>query len=111
VANELQVARAVADTALSTEGVHSLGTGTFAEVATYGPGEKVLGVIATEESVEVHVVALYPLKSPVPDLVRELREKLISEVGSRRIDVVVEDIALAGDIGGTKGEVAEGESL
>lgn len=95
MANELQVARAVADTALSTDGVHSLGTGTFAEVATYGPGEKVLGVIVTEEEVEVHIVALYPLRSPVPELANKVRERLIPEAESRRIDVVVEDIALA----------------
>lgn len=105
MANELQVARAVADTALSTEGVHSLGTGSFAEIATYGPGEKVLGVIATGEYVEVHIIALYPLKSSIPDLVHDLRQKLTPKAESRRVDVVVEDIAQAGE------EVAEGEGL
>lgn len=99
MANELQVARAVADTALSTEGIHSLGTGAFAEVATYGPGEKVLGVRVTEEEVEVHIVALYPLRAPVPELATKLRERLVPEVESRRIDVVVEDIAPAEEEG------------
>jgi len=94
VADELQVARAVADTALSTEGVHSLGTGAFAEVATYGPGEKVLGVVVTEDKVEVHIVALYPPRSSVPELADDLRSKLIPEAGDRSIEVVVEDIEL-----------------
>ena len=103
--DELQVARAVADTALSAEGVHSLGTGAFSEIATYGPGEKVLGVIAAEEYVEVHIIALYPPESSIPDLVEGLRQKLAPESGGRRVDVVVEDIAQAGE------EVAEGEGV
>lgn len=105
MANELQVARAVADTALSTEGVHSLGTGSFAEIATYGPGEKVLGVIVTEDYVEVHIIALYPPESSIPDLVHDIRQKLMPKAESRRVDVVVEDVAQAGE------EVAEGEGL
>ena len=97
MANELQVARAVADTALSTEGIHSLGTGTFAEVATYEGADKVLGVLVTEEEVEVHVVALYPLQSPIPELAERVRRKVAPEVESRRIDVVVEDIEVPDD--------------
>lgn len=97
MANELQVARAVADTALSTEGIHSLGTGTFAEVATYEGADKVLGVLVTEEEVEVHVVALYPLQSPIPELAERVRRKAAPEVESRRIDVVVEDIEVPDD--------------
>lgn len=93
----VQVARVVADTALATEGVHSLGTGSFAEVATYGAGEKVLGVIATEDRVEVHIVALYPLRDSVPKLADKIRERILPEVGSRRVDVVVEDVALANE--------------
>lgn len=97
MANELQVARAVADTALSTEGVHSLGTGTFAEVATYEGAEKVLGVRVTEEEVEVHIVALYPLQSSIPELAERVRQKLSPEVESRRVDVVVEDLEVPED--------------
>ncbi|CAN5132330.1 hypothetical protein BH24ACT16_BH24ACT16_03740 [soil metagenome] len=105
VADELQVARAVADTALSTEGIHSLGTGAFSEVATYGPGEKVLGVIVTEGEVEVHIVALYPLKGSVPELAGAVRDRVAPDAEGRRIDVVVEDIALEGE----SGEEASGD--
>ena len=111
MANELQVARAVADAALSTEGVHSLGTGSFSEIATYGPGDKVLGVITTETYVEVHIVALYPPESSVPDLVHELRERLTPEAGSRRVDVIVEDVALEHESRGDTGEVSGDENL
>lgn len=97
MANELQVARAVADTALSTDGIHSLGTGTFAEVATYEGADKVLGVLVTGEEVEVHIVALYPLQGSIPELADRVREKLAPEVGSRRVDVIVEDIEVPDD--------------
>ena len=97
MANELQVARAVADTALSTEGIYSLGTGTFAEVATYEGADKVLGVMVTEEEVEVHIVALYPLQSSIPELAERVRQKVAPEVESRRVDVVVEDIEVPDD--------------
>ena len=91
------MARAVADTALSTKGVHSLSTGTFAEVATYEGADKVLGVIVTEEEVEVHIVALYPLQSSIPELAERIRRKVAPEVESRRVDVVVEDIEVPDD--------------
>ncbi len=91
------MARAVADTALSTEGIHSLGTGTFAEVATYEGADKVLGVMVTEEEVEVHIVALYPLQSSIPELAERIRRKVAPEVESRRVDVVVEDIEVPDD--------------
>lgn len=93
----LQVARAVADTALATDGVHSLGTGTFAEVATYEGADKVLGVHVTEEEVEVHIIALYPLQSSIPQLADTIRSRVAAEVESRRVDVVVEDLEVADD--------------
>lgn len=93
--DELRVARALADTALSTDGVHSLGTGTFVEAATYGPNEKVLGVVVAGEKVEVHVVALYPLQGSVPELADRIRERVGPEAQRRRVDVVVEDVEVA----------------
>lgn len=105
--DELQVARAVADTALSTDGVHSLATNAFAEIATYGPGEKVLGVVVTEEEVEVHIVALYPIQDPVPELAEKVRERSIPEAGSRRVNVVVEDIQPEDE--GSEGAGGDGE--
>ncbi|MDN5696507.1 MAG: hypothetical protein L0G70_00875 [Rubrobacter sp.] len=91
------MARAVADTALSTEGVHSLGTGAFAEVATYEGADKVLGVVVTEEEVEVHIVALYPLQVSIPELAERVRQQLFPKVESRRVDIVVEDLEVPED--------------
>jgi hypothetical protein len=82
-----------------------LGTGTLAEIATYGPGEKVLGVIVTGEEIEVHIVASYPLKGSVPELADEVREKVAPEAEGRKIEVVVDDLAMPGE------EVADDASV
>lgn len=98
MADELQLARAVVDEALATDGVHSLATGgPFAEIATYGPGETVRGVIVRDEEVEVHIVADYPLSAPIPELAEKIRERVDSIVEGRQTTVVVEDLAEAGE--------------
>ncbi len=91
----LEIARAVSEAALATEGVHALGGGTFAEAATYGlGGEKVSGVVVVgDEVVEIHIVADYPLSRPVPELARDIRERALPRLEGRRADVVVEDVA------------------
>ncbi|TCJ20482.1 hypothetical protein E0L93_01270 [Rubrobacter taiwanensis] len=93
--DDLKLARAVAEAALSTRGVHALGRGRYAEAATYGPGEKVLGVVVGPGSVRVHVVAGYPEGTPLPELVRRLKERVTPAADGREVEVVVEDIYLA----------------
>ncbi|CAN5908366.1 hypothetical protein BH23ACT11_BH23ACT11_09630 [soil metagenome] len=92
MADDLQLARAAQKAALATRGVHKLGTGRFVEAATYGPGEKISGVVVAPERVEVHIVATYPLEKPVPDLAQDVRERVSPEVEGRETDVVVEDV-------------------
>ncbi|MGF1471987.1 MAG: hypothetical protein ACFB50_09635 [Rubrobacteraceae bacterium] len=95
MADVLQLARAASDAALATEGVYRLGTGRFVEAATYGAGEKINGVVVTPEKVQVHIVALYPLDKPIPELAQEVRERVIPEIEGREADVVVEDLEVA----------------
>ena len=95
MADALQLARAASDAALATEGVHSLGSGRFAEAATYGAGEKVSGVVVTPDRVEVHVVASYPLDKPIPELAQEVRERVVPEVEGRETEIVVDDLEVA----------------
>ncbi len=64
------------------------------EAATYGPGEKVSGVVVTPEEVQVHVVAAYPLPKPIPELAQDIRERVSPKVGSRGVTVVVEDLEM-----------------
>lgn len=91
----LGIATAVAAAALSTEGVHSLGSGHYVEAATYGAGGKVVGVIVDSKKVEVHVVALYP---PAPGngslvgLARKVGERVSGHTGVREVSVMVDDV-------------------
>lgn len=92
MADNLQLARAAHEAALSTKGVRRLGTGRFVEAATYGAGEKISGVVVTPERVEVHVVASYPLEKPLPKLAQDVRESVGPKVEGRETDVVFEDL-------------------
>jgi len=93
----LELARAAGEAALATEGVHSLGTGRYAEAATYEGTEKFTGVVVKPDELEIHIVASYPLARPIPDLARLIRERVAAESGGRRTLVVVEDIEVANE--------------
>jgi len=95
VTEDLQLARAVSEAVLATEGVYSLGVGRYAEAATYGPGEKVTGVVVGPDEVRVHIVARYPLAEPIPALAERVRERVALRAQGRAATVVVEDLEMA----------------
>jgi hypothetical protein len=95
LAELLQLARAAAEAALATEGVHSMGRGRFVEAATYEGGEKVSGVVVKPEELEIHIVARYPLPKPIPEISRSIMERVAPQAGGRRTTVVVEDLEVA----------------
>jgi hypothetical protein len=95
--DDLRLARAVSEAILATEGVYSLGTGRYVEAATYGPGEKVTGVVVTPEEVRVHIVLRYPLPEPIPALAERVRERAASCARGRATTVVVEDLEVVQD--------------
>jgi len=97
LADDLQLARAVSEAALTTEGVYSLGTGRYAEAATYGAGEKVTGVVVSPDEVRVHIVVRYPLTEPIPALAQRVRERVIPKTEGRTTTVVVEDLEVVPD--------------
>jgi len=99
LADDLQLARAVSEAVLATEGVYSLGVGRYAEAATYGVGEKVTGVVVGSDDVRVHIVASYPLVEPIPALAERVRDRVASEVEGRTTTVVVEDLEVTQDEG------------
>jgi hypothetical protein len=92
VIDDLQLARAISEAAVATRGVHSLGAGRYAEAATYGPGEKVTGVVVNPDEVRVHIVVRYPLAEPIPALAERVRERVASRTAGRATTVVVEDL-------------------
>ena len=95
--DDLQLARAVSEAVLATEGVYSLGTGRYAEAATYGPGDKVTGVVVGPDEVRVHIVVRYPLPEPIPALAEHVRERAALRAGGRAAMVVVEDLEVEQD--------------
>jgi uncharacterized alkaline shock family protein YloU len=95
--DDLRLARAVSEAALTTDGVYSLGTGRYAEAATYGPGEKVSGVVVEPYEVRVHIVVRYPLAEPIPALAERIRKRVAPRVGDRSTTVVVEDLKVVQD--------------
>ena len=97
MADDLQLARAVAEAALATDGVYSLGTGRYAEAATYGPGETVIGVVVNPDEVRIHIVVRYPLAEPIPALAERVRERVSLRAEGRAATVVVEDLEMAQD--------------
>ena len=99
--DDLQLARSVAEAVLAIGGVHSLGTGRYAEAATYGAGEKVSGIVVNPREVRVHIVVSYPLVEPIPALAERIRQQVASRTEGRPTTVVVEDLV----------EVEQGENL
>jgi hypothetical protein len=103
VNEELRLASAARAAALSTDGVHSMGAGRYAEAATYGAGEKVLGVVMRPGEVEVHVVAGYPLPLEVgslPELAERVRERVVPQARGRTVAIVVDDLFEVADDAG-----------
>lgn len=98
-------ARAVAEAVLAVPGVVDLDGGLFGEVATYLPGERVVGVQLDDDQATVHIVV---------DLRYDLRDvaaraaAVATEVAGRPFSVTVEDVtsgtlAGAGESGGSDG--------
>lgn len=99
MADDLQLARAASEAALATEGVHRLGSGRFVEAATYGAGDKVSGVVVTPEEVVVHVVAIYPMPKPIPELAQTIIERVAPKMEGRKTTVVIEDLEMVTEPG------------
>jgi uncharacterized alkaline shock family protein YloU len=97
LADGIQLARVASLAALATDGVHSMGKGRYVEAATYEGSEKVSGVVVSPDEVAVHVVARYPLPRPIPEITRDIMERVAPEAGGRRTTVVVEDLEVADD--------------
>ncbi len=83
--------------ALATEGIYSMGTGRYAEVATYDGSEKVSGVAVRPDEIEIHVVARFPLPKPIPQIADDLHRRVGSETGGRKTSIFFTDLEVAQD--------------
>jgi hypothetical protein len=95
--DDLRLARAVSEAALTTEGVYALGTGRYVEAATYGAGEKVTGVVVNPDEVRVHIVARYPPAESLLALAERIRERVAPRARNRTATVIVEDVEVSQD--------------
>lgn len=85
---------AVAAAAQGCPVVARLTGGRFGEVATYGPGRRILGVRQADGAVEVHVVARWG--TPLPELADVVRGAVAPYAGGLPVAVFVDDIELPG---------------
>jgi len=100
--SEVSIARAIVAAVRSVPGVADVSPGRFAEAATYGPGEKVRGVVVGRAvdvlDIEVHLCALYADSLVLPELAAQVRSAVRQSVEAlgvgllRRIDVAFDDL-------------------
>ena len=80
----------VVEVALACPGVAAMSGGPLGEVASYLPGRRVPGVRATEEELEVHVVARWG--SALPALADAVRAAVAPLAPGRPVSVFIEDV-------------------
>lgn len=76
--------------------IDDLYSGSRAEVVSYLPGRRVAGVRVAADHVVISVRGRWGV--PVPELARQVRFALAALVGSRRVDVVIADLADAASV-------------
>lgn len=91
------LAQTIAAHVAGVPGVACLSAGRGVEAATYYPGGKIAGVVIRDGAVDVHVVISVLPIGDVVERVRHAAALVLADVGhtGRRVDVMVEDIALA----------------
>jgi hypothetical protein len=93
---EAATEESVAAAVLGCSAVARLHAGRFNAVTSYLPGRRVVGVVVTPSAVTVGVVGRYP--ATVPEIAAQVRAAVSTVLPGAVVDVVVEDIDLAGDI-------------
>ena len=88
--------RAVADAALRCPCVADLAADGPGQLATYLPGERVVGVALRDDVWEVGVVLRLDGR-PLPELADEVRRSVEPVAGGRAVHVVVTDVVLPGE--------------
>ncbi len=83
---------AVAAAALGCPLIADLTGGRFGEVATYGPGQRILGVRMVEGVIELHVVAKWGV--PLPEVAEVVRAAVAPYAEGLPVSVFVDDIEL-----------------
>lgn len=101
----IDIARVVAAATLQVSGVASLSSGRFAEVATYGPQERVPGVVVSQSAealrLEIHVVAAYSPTMDLPQIAQDIRLAARASIEEpdvndpTSVDIIIDDLAFS----------------
>ncbi|WP_181958210.1 hypothetical protein [Nonomuraea deserti] len=82
--------RVIAQRVRACSGVIRLSGGPFGTVATYMPGERLLGVSVNDREVEIAIVAR--MDRPLPETADEVRQAVTDLADGRRVNVRIDDI-------------------
>ncbi len=74
--------------------VVSLSGGPYATVATYLPGERLLGVKIGAAGEPVEIAVVLRLTGPLPRIVAELRRLVSARCGGAPVDIIVTDVVV-----------------
>jgi hypothetical protein len=91
---------AVAAAVRACPGVDELAVGALGSVASYLPGRTVAGIAVAEDRVTVQVRSRWAV--PAGEVAIQVRSAVAGLVGSRRVDIVIADIADASETGSTR---------
>jgi len=108
--SEVSLARAVVAAVRAVSGVVDVSPGRFAEAATYGPRQKVAGVMVGRVGgalvIEVHLCARYTDTLVLPELAARVRiavRESVEALGARplgHVDVVFDDVYVEAETNG-----------
>jgi uncharacterized alkaline shock family protein YloU len=108
--SEVSLARAVVAAVRAVPSVADVSPGLFAEAATYGPGEKVRGVVVGRAGgalyIEVHICASYADSLVLPELAARVRDAVRQSVEAldagplRPVHVAFDDLCLEEEVSG-----------
>jgi hypothetical protein len=82
--------RLIGERAVACAGVAGLSSGLFGTVATYLPGERLMGVSADEHEVNIAIVAR--LDRPLPETAEEVRRAVADLAGDRLVNIRIDDV-------------------
>ncbi|MEU7740179.1 hypothetical protein [Nonomuraea sp. NPDC049158] len=84
-------AQLIAERVRACAGVAGLSGGLFGTVATYLPGERLMGVSVDDREVTVDIVAR--LGRPLPETAEEVRRAVADLAGDRPVNIRIDDVA------------------
>jgi hypothetical protein len=87
-----ELAQAVADAVLAHPAVVKMDSGPFGVVASYLPGERLVGVSLGTDAASVEVAVVLSVDYPIPPVVRDLRSRAQRVLGEVPVDITVADV-------------------